>query len=243
MSRTRVYFDGYDLTKFCHVSDLREPLLSRNITSVTVPGRDGSMLTGANLTERTLTLTITLMGKDIEERRASARMLAAILDVDSARPLALSIDGGLYYLAIPNADADGMLACNATRYDVTFRCLDPVAYGAERIVTVPSGGSATFDVGGTYPTMPNVSVAAAGNAANGYWRLSLDDGDYLQAQIPSGVSTAPIEADCQGRVLKVNGTVKMLHSLSDWLVFEPGRHELTMQGSGEAIVTFVERWL
>ena len=243
MSRTKVYFDGYELTSLCRVSNLREPLLTRRVDTIDVPGRDGSLLTGVSLGERSQTVTISLMGRNIEERRAAGRTLAKILAVKDARPFALSIDRGLYHMAIPIADTDGLIAGNATQYDVTFRCLDPVAYGEERTVTVPSGGSVSFLVGGSYPTMPMVSVAAAANAANGYWRLSLDDGEYLQTKIPSGVSTAPVEFDCAGRVLKVSGDVKMLYKLANWLVLEPGRHTLTMTGSGDAVVKFVERWL
>lgn len=241
--RTRVNFNGFDLTKLCHVSDLRETLLPRSISSADVPGRDGSMLTGVTLSERVITLTVTLMGRNLEERRASARMLAAILNVDSAKPLAISIDGGLYYMAIPNANANGILSCNATRYDVTFRCVDPVAYGAEHIITVPSGGSVTFSVGGTYPTMPTVSAPAAANGSGGFWRLRMEDGSYLLATIPSGVTTAPVIADCERRTLKVNGSTALLVPAADWLVFEPGQHTIEMVGTGAATVVYRERWL
>lgn len=53
MSRTRVWFDGEELTALGNVSDLRQALLPRNIATSDVPGRDGSMYLGARLAPRT----------------------------------------------------------------------------------------------------------------------------------------------------------------------------------------------
>lgn len=243
MSRTVVTFDGHVLTNQFAVSNLQNSLLPRNINTVDVPGRDGSLYLGATLAPRTIKLTLTVRDRTVAGLQAAARTLAAILNVDEPRPLSMSIDGGLYYMAIPNAPSDGTRFRRAIRYEVEFLAVNPVAYGAERNITVPSGGSVTFEVGGTYPTMPQVSVAAAGNGSGGFWRLRLDGGDYLIATIPDGVSTAPIDADCAARTLVVNDTVTLLKPDADWLVFEPGQHTLAMTGSGAAIVTYNERWL
>lgn len=43
--------------------------------------------------------------------------------------------------------------------DVSFTCLDPIAYGRE----TPSS-EATFEVGGTAPTWPVIEVTALGSA-------------------------------------------------------------------------------
>ena len=241
--RTQVIFNGFDLTSHYLVSDLKASLLPRIINTVEVSGRDGSVLTGVTHTARTITMTLTVRAKDIEDRQMAARMLAAALAVDEPKPLILSIDGGLYYMAIPNAEAEGERYRHATRFEVSFIVPDPVAYGTERSVTVPSGGSVTFEVGGTYPTMPQVSAANAKNGSGGFWRLRMEDGSYLIASIPSGVTTAPVVADCAKRVLRVNNSVALLDPAADWLVFEPGAHTLTMTGTGAAVVTWVERWL
>lgn len=243
MSRTTVTFDGYELTRLFAVSNLRNSLLPRTLNTVGVPGRDGSLFLGVSLAERTITLTLIVRDRTPSGLQAASRALAAILNVSEPKPLSMSIDGGLYYMAIPNAQADGMRYRNAITYDVEFLCADPVAYGTERIITVPSGGSVTFEVDGTYPTAPQVSVAAAKNGSGGYWRLTLDSDEYLVATIPGGVTTAPVEIDCAARTLKVNGSVTLLQPEADWLVFEPGEHTLSMTGTGQAIVTYAERWL
>lgn len=242
--RTTVTFDGFELTAAYRVSDLRTSLLPQSLGSVDVPGRDGSLYTGSRLSSRTITLTLTTMAKSVEERQDAARELAAALAVDEPKPLAISIDGGLYWLAMPTSTADGERFLNATRFEVEFTAFDPVMYGVERTVTVPSGGSVSFLVGGTYPTMPVVSAPSAKNdSATGNWQLWLDDTDHLVATIPAGVSTAPVVADCAARTLRVNDSLALLVPSADWLVLTPGEHELEMVGTGAATVTYVERWL
>ena len=243
MSRTKVFFDGFELTRRFAVSNLKEGLLPRTIKTVEVPGRDGSLFTGVTLTEKTIGMTLTTLAKTVEERQAAARMLAAILAVDEPKPLLLSIDNGLYRMAIPSTDIEAARYRNATAFEVSFVVPDPVMYGVEKVITVPSGGSVTFEVGGTYPTRPVVSASAAANGGNGFWRVRLEDGSYLLATIPDGVSTAPVIADCEARTLMVNSSVALLVPSADWLKFSPGQHTLEMTGTGAATVTFTERWL
>ena len=241
--RTQVTFNGYELSRSFIVSDLRTSLLPRDIGTVDVPGRDGSLFTGARLQPRSISLKLTVRDRTIEGMQAAARALAAILAVDEPAPLMLSVDGGTYYMAVPNGSADGERYRNAIVYDVEFVVPDPVAYGAEKAVTVPSGGSVTFEVGGTYPTMPVVSADAAANGSGGFWRVRLDGGDYIMATIPDGVSTSTVAADCKARTLRIGGAVALLDPAADWLVFEPGQHTLVMTGTGAATVTYRERWL
>lgn len=241
-TRTVVTFDGQELTRDYRVSDLRTSLLPVSIETAQVPGRDGVLLTGRTLSPRTISLLLTVKGTDQVARQLAARRLAEILNVSEPRPLAVSIDGGLYYMAVPNAAEDGQRYLNATRFEVAFECPDPVAYGETKTVTVPSGGSATFEVDGTYPTMPLVRCPAAKNGSGGFWRLLLDDGSYLIATVPSGTSSAAVEADCAQRVLRVAGNVTALPPAADWLVLEPGEHTLAMTGTGAATVTYTERW-
>ena len=243
MSRTTVTFNGTDLTASYRVSDLRTSLLPRRVATAKVPGMDGAVLTSAPMDVRTITLTLSVMGTDVAARQTAARALASALNVSEPKPLAISIDGGLYYMALPESGGDATRFYNAIQFEVDFTCFDPVAYGTEKTVTVPSGGNATFTVNGTYPTMPTISVPQATNGAQGYWRLSLEDGSYLIATIPTGVQNAPIVADCANRVLKVNGSVVILQPEADWLVLTPGQHKLTMVGGGAATVTYRERWV
>ena len=243
MSRTQVWFDGVELTSLFLVSNLQQPLLPRKIVTSDVPGKDGELFLGASLATRTIKLTLTVRDRSITGLQEAARQLAAILNVSEPKPLRLSIDGGLYYMAVPNAKADGARYLHAIRYDVEFLLSDPVAYGDTQSVTVPSGGSVTFDVDGTYPTLPTITASAARNGSGGDWRITREDGAYVSATIPSGVMSAPVVIDCAERVLRVNSNVVVLPLEADWLVLEPGEHTLTMTGTGAATVEWTERWV
>ena len=243
MRRTQVVFDGFELSRHFAISNLKEGLLPRSIATTEVPGRDGSIFTGATLMAKTIGMTLTTLAKTVEGRQSEARMLAAILAVDEPKPLRLSIDNGLYYMAIPSSEGEAARYRNATVFEVSFLVPDPVMYGTGKVVTVPSGGSVTFEVGGTYPTKPVVSAPAAANGSGGFWRVRMEDGSYLLATIPNGVSTAPVVADCEARTLRVNNDVALLVPSADWLTLSPGEHTLEMTGTGAATVTFTERWL
>jgi len=240
--RTKVTFNGTDLTEAYVVSDLRTSLLPRTVATQQVAGRDGTAYMGASMAERSITLTLTARGRTPAERQAAARHLAAVLAVDEPAPLALGMDEGRYWLAVPNSTGNAKRYVNHTSFDVTFLATDPVMYGQERSVTVPSGGSLTFDVEGTYPAMPTITAPQARNGSGGFWRIAEEDGSFMLVRIPVS-SAQPVVADCAARVLTVTGVVTLLEPASDWLVLEPGRHTLTMTGTGAATITYRERWL
>lgn len=239
--RTTVTFNGTDLTALCHVSDLRTSLLPRTFGSENVPGRDGAIFTGSRLLTRTITLTLSLMGTDLAQRQQAARALAGILAVDEPKPLAISIDDGMYYLAIPESGDDIARYVNSERFDVTFTAYDPTLHGAQRTVTVSSSGSRTFNVGGTYPASPVISVPEALSRA-GSWRITLDDADFLSVSFDRSATRALV-FDCEARTLTMDGVATLLMPECDWFVLTPGRHTLQTVGDGTATVTWEERWL
>lgn len=247
MSRTTVTFNGHDLTADYDVSDLRNSLLPRTLETIDVPGRGGALFTGVRMAQRTITLTLTAKGGTIAERQEAARALAGILAVKEPAPLAISIDGGIYYMAVPISEDEGTRYSNALSFEVTFECPDPVAYGAEKTLTVPTTGSLTFEVKGTHATMPEVTCEVTPTAANQTWLLTLGDGTYLSYVVPYGTAgvTYTIKADCERRVLTLDGATKLLVPDADWLVLEPGTHTLTLGGTvpkGAATVKYRERW-
>lgn len=242
--RTTVTFNGVALTDLYNVSELKTSLLPRRIGTVTVPGMNGVMHTGTTLAERRIRLKLTAKASTQEGLQQAARALAAILNVDEPKPLAISIDGGLYYMAIPSVDSDTRRWRHHQCYDVEFRCVDPVAYGEEHTVNVPVSGTVTFEVGGTYPTMPTVNAprVQATSGTDGTWGLSLDDGTRMRVPLPSTVTHA-VTIDCQSRLVTCDGAVTMIEPASDWLVLAPGEHTVEMLGAGTATLSYVERWV
>ena len=238
MRRTRVAFDGHELTALAVVSALRRPLLPRKAEYVTVPGADGAIYAGVTDETRTLKLTLTLRGRDAHDRARAQRALAAILDVDSPRPLAISEDNGLWYRAMPNATGDGSRLTGAERFDVKFTC-DPCLYGRE--VEVPlamaAGGTQSFLVGGSKPTPCVVRVDTSGSGA---WRLVLDGQDEYTAAL--GGSTS-ITVDSETRVATRDGSVYALPPTDYWFILSPGEHQLKVYGGrADGTLTYTERW-
>jgi hypothetical protein len=118
-----------------------------------------------------------------------------------------------------------------------------VAYGAARTVTVPSGGSVEFNVGGTYKTMPRITANAARDSSSLVWGLRLDGGDFVHVATGSN-AVKSVLIDCAERICTVAGAVALPTLDSDWLELEPGTHTLAMDnGTGAATVVFTERWL
>lgn len=244
MGRTVVLYNGVDLTADYVVSDLRRPLLPKEAMGATVPGMDGEVYTGSRLTPRMVTLTMYAIDADIALREAAARRLAAALDVQQPAPLSISIDGGLYLMAVPTSTGDAARFTQANSFQVQFEAFDPVFWGEERTTVIEWGQTpTTFTVGGTYPARPVISVPTAERAAFGnYWRITLDDGSFMSVAVPES-GMVPILADCEARTLSVNGTNRLLNPLSDWLVLTPGEHSLVIDGLGDATLTYRERWL
>lgn len=246
MSRTTVTFNGHDLTASYHVSNMRVSLLPREVSSVTVPGMDGAMYAGSRLQAKDITLTLTAMGTSLAERQEAARTLAGILAVKEPKPLAISVDGGLYYLAIPTSDTERTIYRNATSFEVTFRALDPVMYGIEKTITLSSSTAKTVTIGGTYPTYPVIESgnARGASSSNKYVRITnTSTGEYMDIPVSSS-GTHTVVADCQERSCKVDGATAAITLLSDWMVLNPGT--VTLQrtsGSGTFTITYKERWL
>ena len=242
--RTEVTFGTTELTDLCVVSDLRTSLLPRSVSTEDVPGRDGSLFTGARLSPRTVTLRMTTRGRTPAAKREASRLLAQALNVSEPTKLEFSFDGGLYYLAVPESSGDGTWYAHADGFDVSFLIPDPVMYGADRSVSINNANATTINVGGTYPTLPTVSVVAArGGTGNVYTIMHNEASQYLQASVPTSSSHAVI-FDCAKRVLTVDGATKAMPVLADWIALTPGTNTLQRTaGSGAYVVRWTERWV
>lgn len=233
-------FDGHDLSDLFTITDVTRSVAAWETTSVDVPGRNGSMVTGTRAVPVDVSMTLWTKAPTVMERQESLRALAAWLAVDEPKALQLGDENGLWRMALPVEAGEVAQHFEADSTTLTFRCYDPILYGDEVTVTVPSGGSVTFTVGGTAPTWPTVAASSALEGSSGYWRLILDEGDHLDAD--TGSSAKAVSADCAKRVLRVNNSVQMLQPSADWLRLTPGEHTVRMNGTGAATLTWRERW-
>lgn len=244
--RTTVTFNGYAITDDYYVSDLRTALLPAEIGSKTVPGMDGAKFTGSTIAAKDITLTITAKGSTLAARQTAARALAAALAVSEPKPLAFSVDGGKYYLAIPTSTGDARNFYNHTSFDVTFRCLDPVMYGETKAVTLSNSTAKSVDIGGTYPTQPIItsSNCYGQSSSNGYIKITNETtGEFVQVPC-ANADTHTLEVDCAKRYAKVDSATVGPTLESDWLSFAPGTISLKRAlGYGTYTITYQERWL
>lgn len=237
----RVEFDGVEITSEYTVSDLERTGFTSSANALDT-GSGSRALVSAKQEPPKISFIIWKRGWIGRERqREAVRAIMALLAVDSYRPLSISDDNGLYYMAIPDGEHEVIEALNAVGVRVSFTARDPFLYGAEQTVTVPSGGSVTFAVNCTCPTYP-VITANAEREQSGLWGLRLDDGDFLHVLTGRDAPT-PVVADCAARTLEVNGSAALPTLQSDWLRLPKGIHTLEMEhGTGAATVKFTERW-
>lgn len=237
-------FDGVDYSDILEVASVEMPAIPASTPDLRyATGKDGAYFAGNQLNPLTLKVTARLATREIDARdiqRAWAKA-AASMRTDSPRPLCLT--EGIYRMAILTDQTPLEFKTYSATAELTFLCPDPVAYGAERTITVPSGSNATFIVGGTYPAKPSIAASAVRDASALVWGLRLDGGDFLHVPTGSASATA-IEVDCESRTCRIGADAAMVTLDSDWLELAPGEHTLAMdKGTGAATVTFRERWL
>lgn len=212
---------------------------------IEVPGRDGAAVRGSRFGLSTVSFAIAAIGT-AAARRAALSTLGSWLDVDAPARLVLPDTPDRYYMAMPSGPVQMTRGCGAEMAALAFDIVEPAAYGATRTATVPSGGSVTITVNGTYPTAPKIYAASAVRDSSALvWGIRMDSGDFVH--LDTGTASARrVDIDCAARTSTITAsrTAKLLTLDSDWLVMKPGSHVLQMdKGTGAATVTWVERWL
>lgn len=234
-------FNGHDFESLFIVGEPSISILNYQSKTVESDSKNGSTVIGKTWGNSTVAFTLVVEGS-ASERRDKLSTLGAWLDVDEPKPLVLPDNPDRYYMAVPDGALELNRAIGAEYAQITFLVTEPDSYGKERTVTVPSGGSVTFIVGGTAKTYPRITANAVRSASSQVWGIRLDEGDYVH--IATGAAAArAIVADCENRTLTIAGAVAIPTPDSDWLELTPGEHTLRMDnGTGAATVTFIERW-
>lgn len=238
-----VSFDGVTLTDFYEVMSERGAA-SVDVQTVDVSGRDGRIVRGATYGGPKITLVVAVGQMDRGDLLRERRRLSSLFSARTPRRLQFGDDDGLYYMAVPTGEPKWTQYVRTATFEVALLVPSPAMYGKEVSVTVPSGGTAALEVGGTYPTMPRiVASSAVRNSSSGVWGVRLDEGDFMHVVTGSSSSRALV-LDCAEAACTVAGSPALMTLDSDWLELEPGHHALRMdQGTGAATVTWTERWL
>ena len=241
-SRMTVTWDGHDLTELFLVTNIARSWPSLSASTTDNPA-GGSFLVGLRPQSPTVSMTLRAYG-DSSRRREAARALASWLAVDGPRELAFGDDGGLCYMAVPDGSADSKRLYWQEAVAISFLVPEPVMLGDRMTATVPSGATASVGVGGTAPARPViVATAAVRDSSTGLWGVrDTASGDFVRVALPTA-SPSAVTIDCERRTATVNGQSALVTLDSDWLELAPGAHALAVDGTGDATLTWRERWL
>ena len=238
-----VTFNGFDFETLFAIGDSQISILDSAVKYADSDAGNGTKVIGRRWATSTVSFALGVHGNAYDRREAFS-FLGQYLNVDEPGRLVLPDTPDRYYLAIPDGQLDLQRGIEGEITRISFTIVDPIAYGfQQRTVTVPSGGSVTFNVGGTYATKPRVQATAVRNSSSLVWGLQLDGDDYVH--VATGNASGRVTViDCDSRTVTVSGNVSIITLDSDWLEFEPGSHTLAMDnGTGAATVTWYERWL
>ena len=235
-------FNGFDFSPYLRVNPHRSLGPVTSVETETVSGRDGSRLVSARLAEGTVSVDVALRAGAREDMAELRRMLAAALWTggETAR-LVLPDDPGRYLLAVVDGESQLDTLWHTGRATITFRCPDPVAYGATRRADMRT--RADVYVGGTYRTSP---VIEALPAKGSYYRVTLPaTGQMVQVNMSfTGAGDQLLTIDCAAQHCDINGSSADPYVTleSDYFDLEPG--PATIQASsGSATVRWTERWI
>lgn len=239
-------YDGFDLTRYVIVKLERPVGPSLRIKSEQVSGRDGEIPVSIELDTLQVTAHCTLRRKYYYQWERVRMELAAAFTKLGERVLTLPDEPGLYRMATASLTDNVQTPLEPpVEFSVEFVCHNPIAYGNEHSVTIPSGGSVEFEVGGMLPVI-NINMTAAAavrNSSSGVWGVRFDEGDFMHVALSSG-SSRKIEIDCEKRTVRVANATDMITLDSSWPKLEPGTHVARMdQGTGTATLTWIERYL
>lgn len=119
---------------------------------------------------------------------------------------------------------------------LTFTLFDPIGWGAERVER-----TARFEVGGDWPTLPEIRLVAAA-------------GSYLQVSVPAvgrGIRVdyefaggEAVVVDCQGETVRINDVDARdcVALASDFFALDPGEAILSTSNCTYVETRFSERW-
>lgn len=240
----QVMFGDVVISDYFQVAGVERPLAGRDNKTAEVSRRDGVRLTGFTIPSITIKVYLAIGNGSMSDKLDEVRRLHSLIYTKEPKRLMFSSDNGLYYMAIPDGEIPFSENPNSGRFELNFLTESPVLYGLERSVTVPSGGSVSIYVEGTYPTEPTIqSSSAYGSGSSTLWGLRLDEADYMRVSTGS-TSSRVVTMDCMERTASVSGATKVLTLDSDWFELEPGLHTIRNDvGTGSSTVTWQERWL
>ena len=236
-----ISYRGVDFSAWCSAEVVEKCGHAVSPRTVAVPGRAGAVLLGGEVPPKVLTARLywdSLLGLDAAARAKARHEVCAALLATGGGELVVPGDPELTYL---DAVCTGCGAWSSLFADgcaeVEFTCYDPIGYGSQLATEL-----AAFEVGGTWPTWPVVSVVAAAGSA-----VEIADGDsgaYVLVE-QAFVGGEKVVVDFQAETCAVDGAdaSAAVSVASEFFSLAPGARELVFTGCGSHSVSWHERWV
>ncbi|MFD9628681.1 distal tail protein Dit [Peribacillus muralis] len=168
--------NGVDIPSFVKVNRVGYSLLPTvNNNTLSVRGRKGVFLYGQELSDRKIEVDFTIIASAVNGVLTKARVLGSWLFHQEPVKLILADEPDKYYLVVPDGDTNIDEAFKTGTGTMTFLCVDTVAYGADKSLTVKPAADAIFqvNVGGNAETYPEIEVTTTTDLTS----LALVNGD------------------------------------------------------------------
>lgn len=235
-----ITYAGHDFGELCSAEVVGRTVNPLIVEAMEVPGRAGALAYSVFLPPADVTVRLFLdpgFMPDVNALSDIQHRLSFWLCSPGGGELVLPDEPELTYkdALLVSAGAWHELFSDG-RCDITFTLFDPIAYGMERVERL-----ARFDVGGTWPTLPE-------------FRLVAEAGSQVRVAHPADGRTITIDyefaggetvvIDCAKETVEVNGAdARDCVALgSDFFGLEPGDRILSITGCRYHETRFTERW-
>lgn len=235
-----IIYAGNDFSPICSAEVVEDAAAAQEAEYAKVPGRAGGELVSTYIPPLDVRVRLFLdpgFDPDVVQLSEMRHRLHAWLCVPGGGTLVLPDDPEREYRdALLIAASTWSRLFESGECEVTFTLFDPVAYGAARIER-----DASFDVGGTWRTMPEFRLVAAAGSSLRVTELS--SGGYIEVEYGFAGGEAVVIDCAEERVWVNDGDARDCVTLgSDFFALEPGECRLTFAGVTYFETRFRERW-
>lgn len=235
-----IIYAGHDFSELCTaevVSRSANPIVAE---ALEVPGRAGAMIVTGYVPPVDVAVRLFLdagFAADVVRLAEIRHKLAFWLCAPGGGELVLPDDPERTYrdALLVSAGAWDRLFSDG-QCDISFTLFDPIAYGAERVEH-----SGRFDVGGTWPTLPEFRLVAAAGSSLRVSHPAQGRAIVVDYEFAGGEA---VVIDCASEYVFINDAdARDCVALgSDFFSLDPGDRILSVTGATYFEARFTERW-